>query len=410
MEREITVDFTMAGNDHPDFVHGVYDQLRETCPAAYTAEDGGYWTFTRHADIRAAALDSDIFISSVKAVVPSDPRGIRRPPLNFDAPRHTPFRRALARTLSAKRVEVIMGALRPVAGELFDEFTRAGGGDISKTFGTVLPARAACLWLGLEEERSDWLATTATAWVDAWRRQSVEEVTRHSEEMYQVARWLVEDRRRHPRSPRVDPASSLLTEEYDGMPLPEELVVGALRQSLVVGMVAPPLLIGSMAAYLSEHSEVLAQLRSRGELRPAAVEEFIRLFSPYRGFARTASRPVTVHGRQIEPQEPITLSYAAANRDPSVFEDPHTFRLDRENVSEHLGFGRGRHQCVGMHLARGVISIALDQIVDSDQDFRLVQPPRPTRMPELGFQEVHLSSTLREQAQGCPFSGTGGPV
>jgi len=327
----------------------------------------------------------------VKAVVPSDPRGIRRPPLNFDAPCHTPFRRALTRTLSARRVEVLLEKLRPIAHSLFAQFAADGGGNIARTFGTMLPAQSACLWLGLEDARSQWLADTATLWVDAWRRQSAEEVTEHSERMYEVARWLVQDRRSTPRDPQTDPASSLLAETHEGEPLGEELIVGALRQSLVVGMVAPPLLIGSMVAHLVQEPRLLEELRAQQELRPAAVEEFIRLYSPYRGFARTVSRPVMLHGRKIEPNEPITMTYAAANRDPMVFENPHEFRLDRENAADHLGFGRGRHRCVGMHLARGVISLALDVILDSDYDYQLVGEPQPTRMPELGFQEVEIS-------------------
>lgn len=262
----------------------------------------------------------------------------------------------------------------------------------------MLPAAAACLWLGLEDERSAWLAETATLWVDAWRRQDGEEVTRYSERMYEVARWLVEDRQREPRDTRVDPASSLLSEIDDGAPLDVELIVGALRQSLVVGMVAPPLLIGSIAAHLAEDAGLRRRLQQEPELRSAAVEEFIRLYSPYRGFARTASRVITVGDREIHPREPITLSYAAANRDPAQFSEPNAFRLDRENAKDHLGFGKGRHQCVGMHLARGVIRIALDLIVE--HDFMLMESPTPTRMPELGFQTVRLGP----RGTGCPFS------
>jgi cytochrome P450 len=125
-----------------------------------------------------------------------------------------------------------------------------------------------------------------------------------------------------------------------------------LRQSLVVGMVAPPLLIGAICNHLSKDQELQTQLRSDLSLIPAATEEFIRLYTPYRGFSRTASRTVSLHGRDIHPGEPITVSYAAANRDPSVFSDPDKFILNRENLTSHLGFGRGRHRCAGMPLAR----------------------------------------------------------
>lgn len=383
-------DFSLQHSDSPEEAFEVYHDLQQRCPIAHTNDYGGYWALTRFEDVRAAAVDSDLFISSVKAVVPSDPRGIRRPPLNYDAPRHTPFRRALARTLSPRRVESLLTALRPRAQELFEDFLAGEDPDIARSFGTRLPATAAALWLNLGEERVEWLAETASQWVDAWRRQDADTVSARSEELYDVARWLVADRQQHPHDPAVDPASSLLSETIDGEGLDPELIVGALRQSLVVGMVAPPLLIGSMAWHLSQNPELLEYLRRHPEQRSAATEEYIRLFSPYRGFARTVSRPTTLHDKDIAPEEPITLVYAAANRDPRKFSEPDRFVLNRPNITDHLGFGKGRHQCVGMHLARGTIRLALEAIVSNSAAITLLKEPAPTRMPELGYQEVHV--------------------
>jgi cytochrome P450 len=127
---------------------------------------------------------------------------------------------------------------------------------------------------------------------------------------------------------------------------------GCLRQSLVVGMVAPPIMIGGICAHLSRDQALQSQLRSDPSLLPAAIEEFVRLYNPYRGFARTVSKPVHLHGQTIEPGTPVTMTYCAANRDPEVFERPHEFLMGRENIAQHLGFGRGRHRCVGQPLAK----------------------------------------------------------
>lgn len=383
-------DFAFDGNDDPGHVFAEYDRLRAECPVAFTNEYGGYWALTRHEDVVAAATDPGRFISSVRAVVPSDPRGIRRPPLNFDAPRHTPFRRALTRTIAPARTEVLLRELRPRAEKLFRRFVEGDDTDIARTFGTWLPAYAASLWLNLDADRVDWLADTATAWVDAWRRQNADEVTYYSEQLYDVARWLVADRGQHPRDPDRDPASALLSERVDGQPLDHEHIVGALRQSLVVGMVAPPLLIGSMAWHLATHPDLFDQLKRQVKLRGAATEEFLRLYSPYRGFARTVSERTELHGRQIEPGVPVTLVYAAANRDPEVFPDPDVLDLNRGNLRDHVAFGRGTHQCVGMHLARGTVAIALDTMLDGCVGLDLLDDPVGTRMPELGYQSVRV--------------------
>lgn len=377
-------------SDDPELAFATYAELRSTRPAAYTEDLGGYWALTGYEDVRAAASDAGTFISSVKAVVPSDPRGIRRPPLNFDAPRHTPFRRALHRTLAPGRVAALSERIGQRAGTLFEEFVAGEDDDLTRTFGTLLPAYAEAMWLNLDPDRVTWLAQTATAWVEAWRRQDGEAVTLHSERMYEVARWLVADRRREPRDPREDPASSLLSERVDGQQLDEEHMVGALRQSLVVGMVAPPLLIGGVARHLALDPGLHQALRSGEVAMEPALEEFLRLYTPYRGFARTVSRTTEVAGERLEPGEPVTLVYAAANRDPAEFPDPDRFDATRPNLDRHLGFGRGQHQCVGQHLARGIIRAALEVLVHQADRLEVLGEPEPTRMPELGYQSVRM--------------------
>lgn len=117
-------------------------------------------------------------------------------------------------------------------------------------------------------------------------------------------------------------------------------------------MVAPPIIIGSICNHLSGDKELQQKLREDPSLVDAAVEEFLRLYVPYRGFCRTPKENFELHGRVIEANQPISMTYAAANRDPEVFEDPHKFILNRPNATSHLGFGRGRHRCAGMPLAR----------------------------------------------------------
>jgi cytochrome P450 len=369
----------------------VYAELRRTRPLAYSGEYGGFWALTRFDDVEAAARNPDLFISSVRAVVPSDPRGIRRPPLNFDAPDHGPFRRALDRTLHHSRLERIEPKLREHAAREIEPFLVAGTSDICQTFGTVFPAFVAAEWLNLDREDVHRLAGIASTWVDAWRKQDADLVTAKSGEMYDMARALVADRKMAPRDPEWDPASSLLAERHDGAALDEELVVGALRQSLVVGMVAPPILLGGICVHLAQDVALQDRLRSEPSLMPAAIEEFIRLYSPYRGFARTVSEPIEMHGRRIEPGEPVTLVYAAANRDPEVFADPDEFILDRPNIMRHLGFGRGRHRCVGMSLARMSMVIAVEELLARTRSIALAGPVETTRMPEVGVQAVPLT-------------------
>jgi len=379
-------DFDPGTTDSPAAVYAEFDRLRREAPVARTSALGGYWALTRYDDVRDAAADSRLFISSVKAVVPSDPRGLRRPPLNFDAPRHTPYRRALDRTLQRRRLERLEPALRGHARRELGPLLAAGSGDVASGFGSIFPAWVTAEWLNLEPEIAPVLAATAAEWVDGWRRLDAETVTARSERMYEIARRLVADRAANPRPVEEDPASSLLAErDDDGSALEPDQIVGALRQSLVVGMVAPPILLGAIVLHLGRDRDLQDRLRADLSLVPAAFEEFVRLYSPYRGFARTVSEPTVLHGRRIEPGEPVTLAYAAANRDPAVFERPDEFVLDRPNIAQHLGFGRGRHACVGMPLARLSLTIAVTELLAATAWFDAEEPPGTgARMPEVG--------------------------
>ncbi|WP_138444305.1 cytochrome P450 [Sinomonas susongensis] len=392
--REIPEDFDPGSSDHPDEVHAIYRDLRQRCPVAHSDSYGGFWALTKYDDVKEAALFDSRFISSVRAVVPSDPRGLRRPPLNFDAPHHTPFRKALDATLSRARLARLEPTLRGHAvAELKPLFER-GAGDIAQEFGAKFPAWVTTEWLNLDPELAPVLARTAARWVQAWRRQDRDVVNEMSQRMYEMARALVADRKAAPRPVEEDPASSLLAERFEGNPLDEEQVVGALRQSLVVGMVAPPIVIGSIAVHLSDDQALQQHLREQPELIPEALEEFLRLYSPYRGFARTVTEPTRIRNREILPAEPVTLAYASANRDADVFDDPDVFVLDRPNIAEHMAFGRGRHRCPGAPMARLMLRIALEELLARTRSFTAVGSREGARMPELGIVSARLEFEL----------------
>ena len=209
-------------SDDVDAILDEYDVFREVCPVAYTSHYGGYWLMTRYEDIKAAALDSETFISSVRAVIPSDPRGLRRPPLNFDAPNHTPYRTALDRTLKPARIKRLADRLEPHAQALLSSLLKGQQADICTEFAAPFAAWVETEWLNLTPDTAPRLASTASAWVNAWRQMDGEKTTFYSTQLYDIARAVLADRREHPRDPEVDPASSLLLERSsNGEPLEE---------------------------------------------------------------------------------------------------------------------------------------------------------------------------------------------
>jgi cytochrome P450 len=213
-------------SDDPAKVYEEYRYMRKQCPLIHTSQYGGTWLMTRYEDVKRAAMDSDTYISSVKAVVPSDPRGIRRPPLNFDAPAHTPFRTALERTVKPARLRRLAAPLQKHAENELAPLLARGRGDVSAEFGANFVARVESEWLNLDPDIAPKLAKTAAAWLNAWRLQDGATVTANSTIMYQIARDLLADRRQNPRDPEEDPASSLLLEkDPEGNTLNEEHLV-----------------------------------------------------------------------------------------------------------------------------------------------------------------------------------------
>lgn len=190
----------VISND-PETIYKEYGQFRSKCPVAWTNEYGGFWLMTRYEDVKQAAMDSSTFISSVKAVVPSDPRGIRRPPLNFDAPNHTPFKTALERTLKPSRLKRIAPGLERHARNELSPLLREGRGDISAGFGASFAAWIEAEWLNLDEDVAPELAKTAAKWLNAWRLRDAETVTENSAKMYEIARAVLADRRNNPQDP-----------------------------------------------------------------------------------------------------------------------------------------------------------------------------------------------------------------
>jgi len=149
-------------------------------------------------------------------------------------------------------------------------------------------------------------------------------------------------------------------------------------------MIAPSVLVPCMMIHLAEHPELQDHLRSNPELIAAAVEEYLRLYTPYRGFARTSKQDIEVGGRDIRKDEPIALVYASANRDEAVFENPDEFILNRPNIDKHLAFGLGPHRCAGMPLARMMLRVTLEELLSRVRITGIAGEVVMTRWPEWG--------------------------
>jgi cytochrome P450 len=387
----VDADFDPLQPETFDTFHSQFAELRARCPVARANAWNGFWAATRYQDVVEVAGNPALFTTTVQNVVPKVAFTGRRPPLHLDPPEHTPYRRALNPYFTTAKVAAAEPGIRSVIGNLLQPLVDAGGGDICAEFTHQLPGYVFAEFFNLPPELGLAIREATRDFVAAVQRFEDAEVKRTSLVLYDVARTMIDLRKAEPRDPADDPVSGLLAAgDADGEPLPEEMVLGTIRQFIVVGMVAPCVFIGSMTLHVAQHPEVQQELRDDPSLIPAAVDEYLRLLTPYRGFARTATRDVELGGRLIGKDEPVAVVYASANRDEAVFDEPDEFVLNRPNIGKHVAFGIGPHRCAGAPLATMMLRVTLEELLGRTSLIEQAGEPVMTGWPEWGTLSVPL--------------------
>jgi cytochrome P450 len=122
-------------------------------------------------------------------------------------------------------------------------------------------------------------------------------------------------------------------------------------------------LIGSAVRLLALDPALAEQLRAHPDRIPAFVEEAVRLEPPFKFHYRAVKHPCELGGAQLTAGDRLMLLWAAANRDPAVFDAPDALRLDRRHPKQHLSFGRGSHFCIGAPLARLEARVVIEELL-----------------------------------------------
>ena len=167
-------------------------------------------------------------------------------------------------------------------------------------------------------------------------------------EFFQLFNEIIEDRRANPTD---DLATLLANGQIDGEPMGLMETLGYYLITFTAGHDTTKNALAGGIQALAEHPAEFEKLRQNPDLVPSAVEEIVRWTSPVNYMKRVVAEDLEFRGQKLRKGENLVLFYASANRDESVFEDPYTFRIDRD-PNRHLAFGIGEHFCLGTHLAR----------------------------------------------------------
>ncbi|MCV7006935.1 cytochrome P450 [Mycobacterium gordonae] len=300
-----------------------------------------------------------------------------RPPslLAVEPPDHTRYRKTVSAVFTSRAVAALRDRVQQTADELLDQLVdRPGGVDIVGRYCSQLPITVISEILGVPEyDRRRVLEFGELAAPSLDIGLPWQQYVRVQRGVAGFNAWLVEHLSQLRRTPGDDLMSQLIRVAQSGSEdsyLDDTELQAVAGLVLVAGFETTVNLLGNGIRMLLDHPDQLEKLRERPELWPNAVEEILRLDSPVQLTARVAGRDVEVAGQPIYRGEVVVIYLAAANRDPSVFADPHRFDVERANAGKHLAFSTGRHFCLGAALARSEGEVGLRTFFDRFPDVR----------------------------------------
>lgn len=316
---------------------------------------------TDHAAVKKVLRDRDMWSDPRKASQDSfsamfrpDQRDDQREPsmLFLDDPQHKRLRNLVNKAFTPAAVEKLRPRIREIAQELVSGI-ESDPFDIVAHVAAPLPAIVIAEMLGIEEANianfKAWSDTSTATFFNPFR--SEDDLAAGAEAGAKLDALFREQIRLRRDNPGTDLTSAMVLAREGDDTLSDDEIVSQCNLLLVAGNVTTTDLIGNGLKALMENPAQLELLRSKPELMANAVEEMLRFDSPVTQSGRIADKAMEVAGCPIHQGGSISVSLAAANRDPLVFEDPDTFNIEREDTS-HQSFGGGRHFCLGAPLAR----------------------------------------------------------
>jgi cytochrome P450 len=346
----------------------------------------GYWVVTRYDDIVTALTDWRTFSQNGSAMfpVPDDLRdgGVSEDLLHhtfvtMDPPEHTVVRKAVNKAFTRSRVETLRPVIARLAGQLIDGFDARGECELMDEFCYQLSTRTIVHLLGLPD--SDEAILEYKQWADDFIGLITPRTAPGEPPLHTIS-----DSERHERWGRIageheflrellahrraNPADDLMTALLhvtgdDGEPaFSDERIIALMLVLIMGGTDTTAGLMGEITLRLCEHPEFFERVRRDPDLIDTALEEAIRYRGTVMGLFRWTTCDVALSGTVIPAHSRVMLMFQSAGRDEQYFACPHRFDLDRCNAADHLGFGRGRHFCLGSPLARLETRVGLETL------------------------------------------------
>jgi cytochrome P450 len=375
-----------------DEPHDGYQQLLRQCPVSRSHGGMGgtesVYIFG-YDDVCWAMRHPEVF-SSVDAISIGQEQPLI--PLQQDPPLHTSYRRLLNSRFTPKRMAELEPDVRRLVRELIEAFADRGECEFNDDFATPLPSTIFLRLMGLPQ--SD--LPTFIQWRDNVVRPHVAPGDFDAATQIRAAtgRQIKEYFEAAIDQVRSKPAEGLLTDlvhaEFEGRPLTQDELLGISQLMLMGGLDTVTATLHCMITYLARHPDRRRKLVENPSIIPAAIEELLRVETPVQLVPRVVVEPITMQSVNLEPGDPVMLVLGAANIDERVFDAPREVDFGRD-MSRHVAFSGGNHRCLGAHLARLELRVALEEFHGRIPDYRI-----PDGV------EIHFSPGIR-QANRLPL-------
>jgi len=364
----------------------VYTRMHAECPVARQALTGGP-VVSRYEDVLWALRHPEIFSSEMEMQMAL---GTERPmiPQQIDPPAQTRYRKLLDPHFSRRKMAELEPDVRRYANDLIDRFIEAGRCDFDPDFAIPLPCTAFLRLIGLPLEDLQLFLDLKNGIIRPHLKSGgdPEASTRIRHEsgrqIYAYFEEVIDDRTARPRE---DLMTRLVHAEIQGERLSREEILDICFLLLLAGLDTVTATLGCNIAYLAENPQQRRRLVEDPSLIPAAVEELLRWETPVTGVPRVVKRDVELGGVMIREGELATLLVGAADVDTGEFENADQVDFARTR-NRHLAFGGGPHRCLGSHLARMELKVAMEEWHRRIPDYAVAPGETPRYSP--GIREV----------------------
>ena len=353
-------------------------EMHSSCPMAWSDTYGGHWVaagsrevfelarcpaVSNHHDLTGETPYKGIYVPSARRA-----SGVRGGILEMDDPEHRTYRGVLNPYLSPAAVKRWVPFIDEIVRASIDEKIEEGRIDFVDDLANVVPAVLTLAMLGIPLDKWKLYSEPVHAAIytpeDSPNAERVAQM--HREMGIDLLTSMIDIR----ENPRPGLVNALLNLEIDGGPAPDLEILGNLGLIIGGGFDTTTALTAHALEWLSQNPDQRARLSTeRASLLDQATEEFLRYFTPAAGDGRTFSEDIEIEGTSVREGERLWISWAMANRDPAVFDQPNEVVMDRKG-NRHFSFGIGVHRCVGSNVARTVFKAMLVAVLDRMPDYR----------------------------------------